>query len=195
MFDASAPGFVMAMATIFVDLMQAIAIALAFAALLAVVRLVRREPTRQTATGLLGIALGYFLARSTGDAKDFFLPGILLSAAYGVAFLVSIVIRRPLMGFVAALLDPRYAHWRSHPPLLRAATRATCVWVAFYAIKFFVIGGIYLADRADLLPITRVALGLPMYAATVALTVWLLKPHRQADEPEVVPGDPTGATA
>ena len=186
MFDASAPGFVMAMATISVELMTAIVVALVFTALLALFRLVRREPVRQTATGLLGIALGYFLARSTGEAKDFFLPGILLSGAYGLAFLISIVVRRPVMGFVAAMLDPRYAHWRTHPPLLPAATRATVVWVVFYAVKFVVVGGIYLADRADLLPITRVALGLPMYAATVALTVWLLKPHRREDDPEPV---------
>ena len=176
-FDSSLPGVVMAVATLFTSISRAIVAALVTAALLALVRLLRHEPVRQTAMSLGGIALAYLLSRATGNAKDFFLPGVLFNAAYGVAFLVSLVVRRPLIAYAAAMLDSRYQHWQEHDPLRRAATRATLLWFAFFAVKAGVVGGLYAANRVDLLPVTRLALGLPLYFVVIALTVLLLRPH------------------
>ncbi|MDQ1702126.1 MAG: hypothetical protein QOF57_1378 [Frankiaceae bacterium] len=180
-FDSSVPGVVMAVATVFTSVWRAIVAALVAAALLAVFRLVRREPVRQTAMSLGGIALCYLLARSTGSAKTFFLPGILLNGGYAVAMLISLVIRRPVIAYAAAMLDSRYQHWQRHPPLQRAATRATLLWLVVFALRFFVVGTLYLQDRADLLPVTRLILGLPLYVAAIGLTVLMLRSHAQKD--------------
>ncbi|MCU1675869.1 MAG: hypothetical protein JWM93_627 [Frankiales bacterium] len=179
-FDSSFPGVVMAVATVVTTVPRAIVAALVAAALLALFRLARREPVRQTAMSLGGIALCYFLSRATGDTKTFFLPGILFNGAYALGLLVSLVIRRPAIGFAAAMLDARYQHWQQHAPLRRAATRATIVWVVVFALRFFVVGGLYVQKRVDLLPVTRLALGLPLYVASIGLTVLLLRPHAQA---------------
>jgi hypothetical protein len=179
-FDSTLPGVVMTIATLFTSVSRAIVAALIAAALLAVVRLLRHEPVRQTAMSLGGIGLCYLLARTTGDTKKFFLPGILLSGGYAAAMLISLLVRLPLLGFVAAMLDARYAHWQSDRPLRRAAMRATFLWFLFFAVKFVVVGSLYLANRTDLLPVTRLALGLPLYVAVIGLTVLLLRPHARS---------------
>ncbi len=182
-FDSSLPGLVMTVSTLFTSVWRAIVISLLAAALLAVFRLVRREPVRQTAMSLGGIVLCYLLARSTGTAKTFFLPGILFNGGYMLAILVSLLARRPLIGYLAAMLDERFQHWQAHPPLRRAATRATVLWLVVFGLKFGVVGGLYLRDRADLLPATRLALGLPLYVAAIGVTVLLLRSHAQEHTP------------
>jgi len=182
-FDSSLPGVVMAVASVFTTVWHAIVAALISAALLAAFRLVRHEPVRQTAMSLAGIALGYLLARSTGSAKTFFLPGILMNGGYALAMLISLLARRPLIAYAAAMLDARYQHWQRHPPLRRAAARATLLWLLVFGVRFVVVGGLYLRDRADLLPATRLALGLPLYVAAIGVTVLLLRSHAKDDTP------------
>src|SRR5690348_18430925 len=60
-------------------------IAVGVAVLMAVYRLTRREPIRHAINGVFGVALGAFIALRSNDARDFYLPGILLSAAYVIA--------------------------------------------------------------------------------------------------------------
>ena len=67
-------------------------------------RLVRRETIRHAINGLFGIGIGALIAWKTGSAKDFYLPGILISCGYGLAMLASVPLRRPLVGWVWSLL-------------------------------------------------------------------------------------------
>src|SRR5258708_2259559 len=73
----------------------------------------RRQPVRHAVNGVFGIAIGAIIAWKTGSAKDFYLPGILLSLVYGLAMLASVAIRRPLVGWVWSLLVARGStDWR-----------------------------------------------------------------------------------
>ena len=72
------------------DLSLAVWIAVAVGALITVFRLVRREPLQFALAGFVGVALSAFIADRTGKAENFFLPGLLLNAAYAGAYLVSI---------------------------------------------------------------------------------------------------------
>ena len=51
------------------------------AVLIGVYRLIRKEPVRHAVNGIFGIAIGAFLAYRTGEAKNFYLPGILITLA------------------------------------------------------------------------------------------------------------------
>ena len=57
-------------------------------------------------------------ARS-GRAENFFLPGLLANAAYASAFLISIAVRRPLVGLIVANLDGEGSEWRNDPERVR----------------------------------------------------------------------------
>ena len=67
-------------ANIVLDLRPAIIVAVASGLLIAVFRLSRRQSVRHAVNGLFGIFVGAFIAWRSGDARDFYLPGIIISA-------------------------------------------------------------------------------------------------------------------
>src|SRR5206468_11861019 len=103
--DATTPGIVLVIVDAFTSLAYAIGAAVIAAAVIAVIRLLRHEPLRQAGAGVVGLAGAAALAAYTGSAKTYFLPGILVNAAWAVASVASIVIGRPLLGYAAAMLD------------------------------------------------------------------------------------------
>ena len=78
-------------------------------------RLVRRQSPVHALSGLVGVAFAAFIATRSGRAEDFFLPGLLANAAYASAFLISIAVKRPLVGLIVANLDGEGSEWRSDP--------------------------------------------------------------------------------
>jgi hypothetical protein len=180
--DATTPGVVLVIVDVFAPLGWAIGAAVAAAVLLASARFLRHEPLRQVIMGLPGIALAATLAAVTGDAKTYFLPGILINAAYAVAAAVSIGVRRPLLGYVAALVDSGYGHWQGHPPLRRAATMATALWMVMFALRAAVQGYLYTHNDVHLLAPARLAMGLPLWVLTVTGTLLVLEGHRRPVE-------------
>src|SRR3954447_19865971 len=179
--DASVPGVTLVIVDTFAPLGWAIAAALVAAAVIAVIRRVRGETLRQAGMGLLGLAGAAALAAFTGDAKNYFLPGILANAGYAVACLVSIVVGRPLLAYVAALLARGYSHWREHPPLRRAASIATLMWAAVFALRACVQGYLYVHDNVNWLAPVRLGMGLPLWALALAGTLFVLEGRRRDD--------------
>jgi len=182
--DASLPGVTVVIVDTFASLMWAIAAALLTAVVLAIVRVVRREPLRQAAMGLLGLVGAAALARFTGQAKNYFLPGILLNAAYALVALGSIAARRPVLGYVAAMLDKGYSHWQTDPPLNRAATIATAMWAAVFGLRAIVQGYLYVHGHVHWLAPVRLGMGLPLWALALAGTLFVLEGHHRVPEPD-----------
>ncbi|HET7529987.1 MAG TPA: DUF3159 domain-containing protein [Mycobacteriales bacterium] len=182
--DASVPGVALVIVDTFASLAGAIVVALAAAAVLAVVRAVRREPLRQAAMGLLGLAGAAALAAFTGEAKRYFLPGILINAGYAVLAVASIAAGRPALGYVAAMLDRGYSHWRAHPPLRRAAAMATGMWAAVFALRAIVQGYLYVHGHVHWLAPVRLGMGLPLWALAVAGTLFVLEGHHRPADPD-----------
>jgi len=138
------------------------------------IRLVRRQSLQQAVIGALAIALAAFLAlRDGGQAADYFLPGFFTNAAYGAAFLVSLLIRRPLMGYVAQLLFGLQG-WRGRAEYKRLRL-VTILWLGFFAARLAVQVPLYLANEVELLAASRVIMGAPAYAGLLALTWIMLK--------------------
>jgi hypothetical protein len=136
-------------------------VAVAVAGLLTLVRLVRRETPRHALAGLVGVVFAAFVATRSGKAENFFLPGLLLNAAYAAGCLISIAVRKPLVGLVVP-----------HAPS-RAAFQATWGWVGFFSLRLAVQLPLYLAGAVVALGIARTAMGVPLFAIGIWLT-WLL---------------------
>jgi hypothetical protein len=177
--DASVPGITLVVVDTFASLMWAIVVSLVAALILAVVRAIRREPLRQAAMGLLGLAGAAALAAFTGEAKRYFLPGILINAAYAVLATASIAVKKPALGYVAAMLDRGYGHWQYHPPLRRAATIATAMWAAVFALRAVVQGYLYVHGHVHWLAPVRLGMGLPLWGLAVAGTLFVIEGHHQ----------------
>jgi hypothetical protein len=183
--DMSVPGVTLVIVDTFAPLGWAIVAALGAAAIVAVVRLVRRDPLRQAGMGLLGLAGAAALAAVTGDAKTYFLPGILANAGYAVLTLTSIAIGRPLIGYIIAVLDRGYSHWREDQGLRRAATIATAMWATVFTVRACVQGYLYAHGEVHWLAPARLGLGLPLWFLAVAGTLFVLEGRRR--DPDAAP--------
>ena len=158
----------------------AIILSVATALGIAVFRLTRRQPVRHAVNGLFGIALGAWLAWRSGDERAFYLPGIFLSLAYGVAMLVSVAFRQPLVGWIwSVVVAGGSKQWRDEPRLVRTFGWLTVLWAAIYILKTVVQTVLYLADQATALGVVRIVFGYPPYLLLLALTVWAVRRTRE----------------
>ncbi|MEA2218822.1 MAG: hypothetical protein QOJ35_1448 [Solirubrobacteraceae bacterium] len=148
-------------------------VALGLALVLSVARLVRRESPRHALSGLLGVGIAAFIATRSGKAENFFLPGLLLNAAYASALLISIAVRWPLIGVIVAMLDGETHAWREDPRRVRAFRRATLLWATLFSARLVVQLPLYLAGAVVALGVARTAMGLPIFVLGLWLT-WLL---------------------
>jgi hypothetical protein len=176
-----AVAFVVAYVASGSDTNTAAGVAVGLALVLSIARLVRRESPRHALSGLVGVAFAAFIATRSGKAEDFFLPGLLANAAYASAFVISIAVRRPLVGLIVSQLDATGAGWREDPARLRAFTRASWLWAGLFVLRLIVQLPLYLAGAVVALGIARTAMGLPLFALALWLT-WRLvrRPHAAA---------------
>jgi hypothetical protein len=173
--DSGLPAIVFVIVNAAAGLTPAIYAALGFGVLLVVVRLIRREPIQQAISGFFALGIAALFASRTHSAKGFFLPGILYQAVLAVAAAISIVIRRPYIGYVMAALDVRYARWRREPALLRAMTWATVIWGGVFLVRAVVQGLLYWADHPGWLAVVKIAMGWPLFAGALALSYLLAR--------------------
>jgi hypothetical protein len=183
--DSSLPAlaFVVAYTAGGSDLRLAAWVAVGVGALMAVIRLLRRETLQFALAGFAGVALSAFIADRTGRAEDFFVPGLLLNAAYAAAYLVSILVRWPLLGIIVAPILGERKTWRHDPERLRLYTRASWLWVGVFLLRLAVQLPLYLAGALVALGVAKTAMGLPIFLVALWLTylVLTLDPTRASD--------------
>lgn len=139
------------------------------------IRLIQRKALTQAVVGALAIALAAFLAlRDGGQASDYFLPGFITNTAYGSALLLSVIIRRPIMGYVAQLLFG-LEDWRKDRLSYRRLRLVTLIWVGFFASRLLIQLPLYFSGQVEALALARALMGAPLYAGLLALTWVLLK--------------------
>jgi hypothetical protein len=108
MVDASLPTIAFIVANGIGGLPVGIWAAVGAAVLVFLLRLVRRESLQQAISGLFAVAVAVVIAARTGQARDFFVLGIIRNAAIGVVLLGSILVRWPLVGVIAEFLAPSH---------------------------------------------------------------------------------------
>ena len=152
-----------------------VSVASALALLFILIRIFRKQPVTQAIAGALAIALAAFLAlRDGGNAQDYFIPGFYTNAAYGSVLLLSVLIRFPIMGFVAQLLFG-LENWRKNKVVYRRARLVTLAWVGFFGLRLLVQLPLYFSGQVELLAASKVVLGAPAYAGLLVLTWVMLK--------------------
>jgi uncharacterized protein DUF3159 len=108
MVDASLPTIAFIVANGIGGLTVGIWAAVVAAVLVFLLRLVRRESVQQAISGLFAVGVAVFIAARSGEARDFFVLGIIRNAGIGVVLLASIPVRWPLVGVVAEFLAPSH---------------------------------------------------------------------------------------
>ena len=174
--------------TITRNLWLSVAAPVVIALVFIVVRLMRREPVTSAIAGALGIVISAVIALLTGRPEDNFVPGFLINGAILLLMLVSLLVRRPLIGLLASLLlsDPQ---WRADRAQFRVAVIASWFWVALALIRLGVELPLWAAHNTSALAAARLLTGVPLYAVILWLT-WLVMrtawtaPERVEDDAE-----------
>lgn len=136
------------------------------------VRLVQKTGVLPAVAGLVGIVASAGIALWSGRAEDNFLLGFGANALWLTVLLISLLIRRPLLGYLAGSLagDPK---WRQQPGTRHIALVSTWFWAGLFALRLMVQVPLYLAASISALAATKLIMGLPLYAAWLWVT-WLL---------------------
>jgi hypothetical protein len=172
-----------------------VVVAVGFAAVLLVVRLVQRSSPQFVINSLFGIGIGALFAwraaRGGGDANDqalaYFLPGILYNLGYSVVMTFTILIRWPLMGFLVGSVTGDPTAWHADKGVVRLCSRLTWLLVLPCVVRVAAQGPVYLAGRNDwwdrdaavaTLGAMKLAMGWPLQIAALTLMVWLLSRNK-----------------
>lgn len=153
----------------------ALVAALIVSAVLTIIRLIRKDTLQHALTGLFGVAISAFFARSTGRAQDFYLPGLIINLVYGTVYAVANIIGWPVLGLVLGPILGEGAQWRGDPIRKAAYRRAGWVWVALFASRIAVQYPLYRAGAVTQLGIARVIMGWPLFLLTGWLTYLILR--------------------
>ena len=143
--------------------------ALAAASVFTLIRLVQGSKLVSALTGLVGVAICAFAAYRTGNASDYFVVGFWTNGVYILAYLLSMLVRWPLMGLIFAVIRGEALTWRENPARLRQYMLATWIITVLMMLRLAVQVPLYFANNVEVLGATRLIMGLPLYA----LGVWL----------------------
>lgn len=156
-------------------LLPAIGCALGVAALVLLWRLMRRDSVQPAVSGFFGVAVCALIAYLVGQSKGYFLLGIWMSLFWAVVFGASILIRRPVVGYLWSWASGRDNGWRAASRAVYAFDLATLCWTLVFIARFAVQGQLYELGKTGWLGVTRIAMGWPLTAVAALVTYWAIK--------------------
>ena len=115
-------------------LLPAIGAALGVAALILVWRLVRRESAQPAISGFIGVGVCALIAYVMGESKGYFLLGIWSSLFWAAVFALSVLIRRPVVGYIWGWVNGHDRGWRRVRRAVLAFDIATFTWVLVFGV-------------------------------------------------------------
>lgn len=174
--------------TITHDLLISVLAPLAVAVVFIVVRAVQRQPVMPAITGAIGIGLSAGLALVTGNISNNFVIGFIINGVAVLALVISLLVRRPLVGVVIGLLTGD-EHWRHDAAKLRIAYVTSVLWLLLSGLRLAVQLPLYLADLPDALAATKLLMGVPLYLGLLWVTWMLVRTAWQPADDESTPVD------
>ncbi|MET0236119.1 MAG: DUF3159 domain-containing protein [Kibdelosporangium sp.] len=180
--SASIPVAVFVIVNIATSMWPAIWSAVGVAVLIAIWRIVRKEQLMPAISGIFGVAIAAFIAYRTGEAKGFFLYGIWVAGVFAAAFLISMIVRWPLVGVIWSTLNGHGFGWRSDKKSRLYYDIATLVFTLVFASRVVVQQWLYNADETTLLGIARLAMGYPLTIVAFLVAIWAVSQVSRRDK-------------
>jgi hypothetical protein len=163
-------------------LRPAVAAAIAAAVVVTGYRLARRQPLQQAATGLFGVVIAALIAERSGQARNYFLLGIITAFIYATVLAGSLIVRRPLVGVAWEFLDPSplppRTRWFQVRSLRRAYDLATLAALAVFLARGIVQLSLFSQHQTGWLAVARLAMGYPLYIVVIGYALWVVRRSR-----------------
>ncbi len=148
-------------------------IAIALSVILAIARLAKRETVQHAVSGVIGVAFCALLARHTGKAADFYLPGLIINVIYGSVYTIANLTGWPVIGvLLGPILGENFA-WRKVPARKNAYRKAGWIWVALFVSRLVVQYPLYKSNHLNWLGTARLVMGYPLFIV-VGWATWLI---------------------
>jgi hypothetical protein len=195
MIYSSLPVLVFVGTSRLMGLSAAVGAALGIATLILLWRLIRRDSVQPAVSGLVGVVVCALIAYMLGESKGYFLLGIWSSLLWAAVFAVSILIRRPVVGYIWSWLHGHDRAWRNVRRAVYAFDIATLTWVLVFAARFVVQRLLYDSDHTGWLVVARISMGWPLTAASAVVTYLAIKVAQRALEPTTVIAEAATADA
>jgi hypothetical protein len=177
---SSLPVLVFVPVSTFYGLKAAIIAALATATLILAWRLWRRETTQPAISGFIGVGISALIAYWLGEAKGYFAWGIWMSFVYAAVFAGSVLIRRPIVGYIWGWLKDHDSDWRRVRKAVWAYDIATLIWVVVFLSRFVVQKYLYDIDQTGWLGFARIAMGWPLTVLAALLMYFPIRVAQRA---------------
>jgi len=163
--------------TINKDLHWSAIAALVVSLLLVVVRLAMRDTVKHAFSGVFGVVFGVVFAMMTGNAKDFYLPGMLYTLGLSLAYIITTLVGVPLIGLILGPVFKENLSWRTrNPGRKKAYAKASWAWGLILLAKCLILVLLYWWENTAQLGWVLVALKIPPFLLAVWLTwVFLAK--------------------
>lgn len=177
--EAILPGLIFLVVFLLTQqLVIALVASLATASLFAVVRLAQRQSLMQSITGLIGVAVCALFARAGGQALDYYVPGFFINIAWFIGLSISAAVGWPLLGVFFGYVRGEGMDWRKDRQRRSAYQRATLLLIGMFAARLLVQVPLYFAENVAALGVTRLVMGVPLYALVLWLGWMLTRPVR-----------------
>ncbi|MGW0120176.1 DUF3159 domain-containing protein [Streptomyces sp. NPDC003327] len=172
MIETVVPGLLfVTIFTVKKDLQLSAIAALAVSLLLVAVRLARRDTVKHAFSGVFGVGFGVVFAMMTGNAKDFYLPGMLYTLGLALAYIVTTLAGVPLIGLILGPVFKENLSWRTrNPGRKKAYAKASWAWGLILLGKCAILFPLYWWADPTKFGWVSVALKIPPFLLAVYLT-------------------------
>jgi hypothetical protein len=157
------------------NLNLSVILSLILSGIFSIIRLITRDTLQHTISGFIGIGICALLARHTGKAEDFYLPGLWTNVAYAIAYSVANLVGWPLLGLMLGPILGENLAWRKVPARKRVYLKAGWLWVGLFLSRLLVQYPLYRANNLTALGTARLVMGYPLFLLTGWLTWQILK--------------------
>ena len=177
------------------NLKLALTVAIGVSILLAIIAVLNKQSIQQVLSGLFGVGISAWITAKTGNAQNFFLPGIIRNGVYGLICLISIAVKRPLLGYALFYLRKTTSEqtengaevaaptsWRDDVTLSRKYSTVTWIWALLFLVRFVVMFPMWIAGATGALGIASVVLGYPLFALAIYGSYLVLRDAKPTGE-------------
>jgi hypothetical protein len=176
--DTIIPPLLYALVNMLAGPLPAVLSAVVLAAILTVLRLVRKQSWLYALSGLVLTLLAAGLAWYTQNAASYFLPDLITSGTLLAAALLSIWFKKPLAAWSSHLTRAWPKEWYWLPNIRPAYTEVTWMWAAFIAARLIAEYLLYQKGNVSLLGLANVLLGWPVTIVVLVMSylygIWRL---------------------
>ncbi|WP_122820935.1 DUF3159 domain-containing protein [Varibaculum vaginae] len=148
------------------SLLEPVVLALTATLIFGVIRLLRHQSLRQVLAGLAGTLISVFWAWRSGQVENFFAFGFWINGVYSAVLLLTILARRPAIGWLLAGAIGKLDGWRKKDAknFYKLSRICTWLWIGLFTLRLAVELPLYYANLLVPLGAARLILGLPAFA-------------------------------